>query len=195
MLTRLYLSTAESDGLLLAGVILAGMLIALAYTGLTVWRGFQDEPPAPVNPTRWQTYAIPALAVIGLGIAGYLAFVEATQTELVCGPVGDCNSVQNSRYARLFGIPLGYVGLAGYAVILGAWVWTRQRRWTWAGQMPLVVFCAALFSVLFSLYLTYLEIFVIRAVCIWCLTSAVIVTLILLLSTGPMLQASLAEET
>lgn len=171
---------------------MAGMLIGLAYTGFRVWRGFRGELPQRAR-SRWQ-YALPALAVIGLGVAGYLAYVEATQTVAVCGPIGDCNTVQNSPYAKLLGLPLGVVGLAGYGVILAGWLWEGRRAWPLADQMPLIVFCAALFSVVFSIYLTYLEIFVIRATCIWCLSSAVIVTLILLLSTGPMMQASLVEE-
>ncbi len=193
MLTRMYLPQPQSDGLILAGAILAGMLIGLAYTGAVVWRGFRGGPPHR-TPTRWQ-YAVPMLALVGLAVAGYLTFVETTQIQAVCGPIGDCNTVQNSPYAKIFGLPLGIVGLAGYAAILAAWLWGRRPAWPLADQMPLVVFCAALFSVLFSIYLTYLEISVIRATCIWCLTSAIVVTLILLLSTGPMLQAGLVDET
>ena len=163
------------------------MIVALAYTGVRVWRGFQTLPPES-NPSR-SRFAVPALAVIGLAIAGYLTFVETASVKAVCGPIGDCNTVQNSPYARLFGIPIGAMGLLGYTVILLAWAWGRRRNRPLADQAPLMVFCTTLLSVFFSLYLTYLEIFVIRAVCIWCLTSAIVVTAILLLSTQPMLQA------
>lgn len=178
---------SQSNGLILASTTLVGMVIALGYTGAALWRGFGGWARLPnLPPLR---FAIPALAIAGLGIAGYLAYVEVGAVSAVCGPVGDCNAVQNSPYARLFGIPLGVVGLAGYIAILGAWL-CQQRTEFFADQIPLIIFCTALFSVLFSIYLTYLEIFVIRAVCIWCLTSAVIVTLILLFSVRPLLQAN-----
>ncbi|HLF03168.1 MAG TPA: vitamin K epoxide reductase family protein [Anaerolineales bacterium] len=186
-LPHLLASEPQSNGFWLAWAILIGMAIALTYTGVVVWRGLQALPPQ-VTPSRLR-FAIPLLAVIGLAIAGYLAYVETGAVKAVCGPIGDCNTVQNSPYAKLFGIPIGAIGLAGYAVIAAAWAWGQRRDLPLADHMPLIVFCAALFSVLFSIYLTYLEIFVIRAVCIWCLTSAIAVTLIMLLSIRPMLQA------
>lgn len=187
VLTRPQLSTlAGNDGLILAWIILIGMVAALIYAGLAVWRGLGGNP-LPAWPPSF-TIAIPIIAVIGLGVAGYLAYVELSHVNAVCGPVGDCNAVQNSPYSKLLGIPLGIVGLAGYGLILLAWWWWRQPNAPYQAQMPVVIFCAALFSVLFSIYLTSVEIFVINAVCIWCITSAVLVTLVLLISTGPMLE-------
>jgi len=104
--------------------------------------------------------------------------------------MGDCNAVQSSEYARLFGIlPVGVLGVIGYLLILAAWATPQLQRNRLAAYMPLAVFGMALFGVFFSLYLTYLEPFVIRAVCMWCVTSAVIMTLLLLLSLKPALQA------
>lgn len=177
---------AGNDGLILAWIILIGMVLALIYTGLAVWRGLGGDPLPTWPPTL--TLAIPILAVIGLAVAGYLAYVELARVNAVCGPVGDCNAVQNSPFSKLLGIPLGIVGLAGYGLILIAWWWSRQPNAPYQQQMSVVIFCAALFSVIFAIYLTSVEIFVINAVCIWCLTSAVLVTLILLASTSPMLE-------
>ena len=60
----------------------------------------------------WQAWLVPILAAVGLGIASYLASVETTSAAAVCGPVGDCNAVQQSAYARLFGaIPIGVLGI------------------------------------------------------------------------------------
>ena len=68
-------------------------------------------------------WIIPILCLIGFGVAGYLAYVETTQVEAVCGPVGDCNTVQQSEYARLFGIlPIGVLGLFGYVAIFISWM-------------------------------------------------------------------------
>jgi uncharacterized membrane protein len=181
-----------SNGLGLAGAILAGMILALVYAGVAVWRGSHHSSSSPGRPLL--RYAIPLLAVTGLGVAGYLSFVEVWSVPPVCGPIGDCTRVQNSPYARLLGIPIGILGLAGYVIILGAWLW-QTRAASYAGQMPLVIFCAALFGVFFSIYLTWVELFVLRAVCIWCLASAVLVTLILLFSIGPLLRASATTDS
>jgi uncharacterized membrane protein len=81
------------------------------------------------------------------------------------------------------------LGAIGYVLILAAWLWGRLRSDGLARYAPLAVFGMSLIGVLFSLYLTYLEPFVIGAVCAWCLTSAVIITLLMLLSLRPALQA------
>jgi uncharacterized membrane protein len=116
--------------------------------------------------------------------------VETQAIPAVCGPVGDCNAVQSSPYARLFGIlPVGLLGVAGYLGILAAWLYPRIWHNQYAVYMPIAVFGMTFFGVLFSLYLTILEPFVIKAVCAWCITSAVIMTLLLLLSLKPALQS------
>ena len=128
-------------------------------------------------------WAVPVLALFGVGVAAYLAFVELTGAHAVCGPVGDCNTVQQSEYARLLGVPVGLLGVGGYLAILAAWtvgalgqVRTRDRAW-------IVIWTMALIAMLFSIYLTILEPFVIGATCAWCISSALIVTLILLVAT------------
>ena len=121
--------------------------------------------------------------MIGLGVSIYLSYVEVTHTRALCGPVGDCNAVQSSPYAKLFGVlPIGIAGAIGYIAILVVWLWRRYRKDALSRIAGLGMFGMALFGTLFSVYLTYLEIFVIHAVCIWCLSSAVIITAIMLLN-------------
>ena len=131
-----------------------------------------------------------------MGVAFYLSFVEITKTEAICGPVGNCNSVQESPYAYLFGvIPVGAMGLVGYATILAAWLFQRYGPKNWGKFFTLVIWVCAWFGILFTIYLTFLEPFVIGATCAWCITSAIIMTLIFLASTGPAIQAlKLADE-
>jgi uncharacterized membrane protein len=116
----------------------------------------------------------------GMVVAAYLAYVEMSESIAVCGTVGDCNTVQQSDFAHLFGIlPIGLFGLFGYGLILAAWLVTQiddGQLGEWA-QVALLGF--ALFGVLFSIYLTFLEPFVIGATCAWCVTSAIIMALIL----------------
>lgn len=161
-----------------------GMVGAAGYSAIAFARGpsSQAKPQKPIG----YSLLIPALALIGLGVAGYLAYVETQAVEAMCGLIGDCNAVQSSPYATLFGVlPVGVLGAVGYVAILAAWSWERTGSGRLARYSPLAVFGMSFVGVLFSIYLTYLEPFVIKAVCAWCLTSAVIITLIMLLSLNP----------
>ncbi|MCO6452391.1 MAG: vitamin K epoxide reductase family protein [Caldilineales bacterium] len=161
--------------LLLLGMIISVILLVI------VWRRGRSF----IAVDSWLNWAIPILALIGLAVAGYLAYVETTQATAVCGPVGDCNAVQQSPYARLFGVlPIGVLGMIGYAVILALWLWQRYGPEDAARRSGWLLPVTALFGVIFSIYLTFLEPFVIGAVCIWCLTSALIMTLLLWLAVG-----------
>ena len=158
--------------LILMLVMLVWALIYWMRTGMLLTEG-----------PRWLAIIIPVLAIAGAGVAFYLAFVETTGSEAVCGPVGDCNAVQQSAYARLFGVVhIGLLGLIGYIIILGLWAmqWlgskALRKKTDWL--LPAVVW----FGVAFSAYLTFLEPFVIGAVCMWCMTSAWIMTGLLYLT-------------
>jgi uncharacterized membrane protein len=157
-------------------IVLIGMLFSLFAAGLR-WRLAES-----VDGQYTPQVMILVLLLIGICIAGYLSFVETSGTEAVCGPVGDCNTVQASDYARLFGIlPVGILGLIGYFGMLAAWVVAR-RATSVSDYAILALFGMALFGTAFSIYLTFLEPFVIAATCMWCLSSAIIITAIMLMS-------------
>lgn len=118
------------------------------------------------------------LTLAGLLVAGYLAYVEVNAVEATCGVVGDCNVVQQSPYARVFGVPVGVIGVLGYALMLLTWAASRMG-YRWADGALLLL---ALVGTAFSTYLTFLEPFVIGATCFWCLTSALIVLMLLWLA-------------
>jgi len=158
-------------------VVLIGMLFSLVGAAMR-WRLKDSSRPARPLPIT-----IPALILAGLVIASYLSFVETTGTEAVCGPVGDCNTVQTSEYAQLFGfIPVGYLGLFGYVGMLVAWFLARRGSSSLTNYASLALFGMALIGSAFSIYLTFLEPFVIGATCMWCISSAIIITIIMLLS-------------
>jgi uncharacterized membrane protein len=170
----------QTTGTALAWGIMAIMFIALILVVVLIVRAFQGKPLKEGK--GWLDLAIPILAIIGLGASIYLTYVEVTHTNVVCGPVGDCNAVQSSPYAKLFGlIPIGLVGALGYIAILVTWLWRRVRSDAFSKIAGPIMFVMALFGTLFSVYLTYLELFVIHAVCIWCLSSAIIITALMLL--------------
>jgi uncharacterized membrane protein len=160
----------DPKGNSLSVLVLLAMILSLALRGY----------PPIVGPRSWPTWVIPALVVVGASVAAYLSFIEVTQAEAVCGPVGDCNTVNQSPYATLFGVlPVGVLGLIGYGLVLTLWLAWRSTGGSPRRNSALGLWLVCLMGTVFSIYLTFLEPFVIGATCIWCLTSAVVMTLLL----------------
>ncbi len=126
--------------------------------------------------------AIALLALIGLFIALYLWFYKIGAIgALQCG-TGACEYVQTSRWAVWLGLPVAVYGVAGYtALFLVALVGIRPA-YAMRGAPTLLLAVLASGGLLFTLYLTYLEVFVIHAICRWCVGSAVIIGLIWLIA-------------
>jgi uncharacterized membrane protein len=158
----------------IAVIVLVGMVASVYLMG----KAYSDKKVALKPFPDW---AIPALLVIGLAAAIYLSYVEITQVEAVCGPVGECNLVQQSPYAKLFGVlPVGVLGVLGYLSIALMWAFSRfGKDEAMKKQAIQTMWWLVLGGVLFSIYLTFLEPFVIGATCVWCITSAVVMTLLL----------------
>jgi uncharacterized membrane protein len=120
--------------------------------------------------------ALGLLALIGLGIAAYLTIVHYEGGDPVCLVGGEgCSKVQDSEYATLAGVPVPVIGIVGYlSVLLAALIPNDPGRF-------LGVF-AGLVGFGFSIYLTYLELFEIDAICNWCIASAVVMALALVVA-------------
>jgi len=169
----------DKTGNIVSVVLLIGMVLSVVGVGTRVSRLSE-------NLKTWPTWVVPVLVIIGTVVAIYMGFVEVTETEAICGPVGDCNTVQQSSYASLFGIiPIGVFGVAGYLVFGFAWLITVYGPEKWRGICTVGLWILSLFGALFSIYLTFLEPFVIGATCAWCLTSAVVMNLLLWAITAP----------
>ena len=175
-------------GFALAGAVLVGMVVSFGYSTWRVarvearqrvFRLFSSDRPTVARSNRW---LIPFLSLVGLGIASYLAYVEVTHVEAVCGPVGECNAVQTSAYALLLGVPVAVWGVLYYVAIVALWAGGRTLTGRFANLSLLGLLGLTLFGTLFSIYLTCLELFVIHAICSWCLSSAVISTALMLLT-------------
>ena len=165
-----FLRDPLANGLALA-LLVAMVISVLAITVTT-------RPPFDRSMPPWRARTIPVLSIVGVGVASYLAVVEMSGTQAVCGPVGDCNTVQQSPYAHLFGVlPIGVLGVVGYIAILAAWA-LRHTAGIAANALPTLAFLGTLFSI----YLTFLEPFVIGATCMWCLTSAALMLALLWLT-------------
>lgn len=115
-----------------------------------------------------------ALALAGLAISLYLAITWYDDSIPVCvGGGGGCEKVQTSDYADLAGVPVALFGAIGFALILASLALPAEASRFTGALLGLVGFG-------FSVYLTYLELFVIEAICQWCVASAVVMTALLM---------------
>jgi len=124
-----------------------------------------------------------ALCAAGVAVSAILTsfhYSEATAAAL-CTAAGGCETVNTSPYSTLGGIPVALIGLGAYLVI-GGLAFAATRDWPIGEMAPLLIFGLSLIGVLYSAYLTYLELFVIHAVCPWCVVSALLMTSIWILA-------------
>ena len=129
-----------------------------------------------------------ALAVPGLLVAGYLLISHFTETNVLCAEGGGCDQVRQSAYSEVLGMPVALLGVFGYLLILGMLI-LEETSSEWATTTPLLVFGLTLVGMLYSAYLTYLELFVIFAICPYCVASAVIMVALFVLAVYRLLQA------
>jgi uncharacterized membrane protein len=114
------------------------------------------------------------VCVLGLAVASYLTYIHYAELEPLCvGGGGGCEKVQTSDYAELAGVPVALLGLVGYALILASLLVAGD-----VGRVSGALLALAGFG--FSLYLTWVELFEIDAICQWCVVSAVLMTLLAL---------------
>lgn len=116
-------------------------------------------------------------ALAGIGVAGYLTWVHLDDAALVCVAGGGCKTVQESEYAEIAGVPVAVLGLGAYVALLGLLLWDTATARLAAAALALV-------GLLFSLYLVVLQLFVIDAVCVWCLANDVVIAPLLAILTS-----------
>ena len=120
--------------------------------------------------------AAAGVALAGLVVAGYLTWARYADASVLC-VTGGCETVQSSEYAAIAGVPVAVLGLAAYATILVLLALD-------SGYARLGAATLALVGLLFSIYLLVLQLFVIEAVCIWCLVNDVLIAPALALLTA-----------
>jgi uncharacterized membrane protein len=114
---------------------------------------------------------IKLLAFVGLIISAYLSFKNLGGSDLnFCITGKECDLVNNSIYSRIFGIPVSVIGLAGYILILivSFYSFTKRKKWN-------LLYYFTVIGTSFSLYLTYVEVFKINAICSFCIASLIII--------------------
>ncbi len=122
---------------------------------------------------------IAAAVVAGAGVvvAGYLTWVHFDDTALMCVSGGGCETVQDSEYAVIAGVPVAALGLGAYALVLCLIGWDTPTARLGAATVALV-------GLLFSMYLLALQLFVIDAVCVWCMANDVVIAPLLAVLTA-----------
>ena len=143
----------------------------------------RHAPAGPAPPARRAArlrLASAALAVAGLGIAGYLTAVHYAGGSPACAIAHGCEVVQQSRYAELAGVPVALLGLLGYAAILASLARDGETARTVTAFLALAGFG-------FSAWLTYVELARLDAICSWCVASAACMTALAALAVTRML--------
>jgi uncharacterized membrane protein len=127
-----------------------------------------------------------ALTIVGIGVAGYLSYIHFQGIKSVCLIAGGCEKVQESQWAWVNGVkngfmPVAYVGLGGYLLIFGS-LFVKGET----GRFITVALAVPGWA--FSAYLTYRELFDVKAICQWCVSSFVIITLVMIFAVWRLLK-------
>jgi uncharacterized membrane protein len=123
------------------------------------------------------------VALAGIAVAGYLSWAHYAHSAVVCIAGGGCETVQESDYAAIAGVPVAVLGLIAYAVILALIAWDAPIARLSAATI-------ALMGLLFGAYLLALQLFVIDAICVWCLANDVLIAPALAVLTALRLRSS-----
>lgn len=122
------------------------------------------------------------IALVGVFVATYLAFYKAGLIgTLACG-TGSCETVQQSPWANLFGLPVAVWGVGYYLAVFALAFAGTLDRWSEDRRLALALVLLTGWGVLFSAWLTYLELFVIHAICRYCVVSAILAVMVFVLS-------------
>ncbi len=125
---------------------------------------------------------IAVLAVVGLFVSLYLTLYKLGYIGTLSCSIGSCETVNTSRYSRLLGAPVAAWGVGFYVVMLGISVAGSMPAYETCRRVSRLLLVASTGGLLFSAYLTSLELFVIHAICMWCVISAILVAAIFVLS-------------
>ena len=128
--------------------------------------------------------ALFVVSAVGVGVAAYLTYVHYQPAALICTRSGGCEAVQDSKYAVLAGIPVAALGLAAWIAALVLTIWNSELARTLTAAL-------ALGALAFAAYLVILQVFVINAICIWCMANDLV--LVPLLAVLALLRLRTAE--
>lgn len=173
----------------LAIALIFVMIAALIYTVRMVVRSFRGT--VMVAAPSWEKYVTPLLALIGMAVASSLTSVQTQDVEANLGPVDGSLAALNCHYARLFDIfPLSIMGQQAYYIVFWASLWVLPRSGKSVRKAYRGILALTIAGTLFSLYLTFLDVFVVKSSCWQCLLSATTMTLLMIVTLVPALQGA-----
>ena len=130
---------------------------------------------------KWLYRASLALVIVGLLVSIYMTVYKVTGNDGMCLGSGDCSTVNASRFSEVNGIPVAVVGVIGYLAILGVLVFETRNKFI-RQNATLAIFGMSLTGFLFTLWLIYVEIALLKALCPFCVTSQVAMTFIFIIA-------------
>jgi uncharacterized membrane protein len=134
------------------------------------------------------------LSIIGAIDALYLSLVKLAHTEVYCGGSSICDIVNSSPYSMIKGVPIAFLGLGAYLFLIVI-LFLEKRKVISLENFVYLNFGVCLVGLLFSIYLTYIELFVLHAICPYCFASAVIMLLLFTLSVVRIYSIFTEEES
>lgn len=130
---------------------------------------------------KWLYRASVALVVVGLLVSIYMTVYKFTGNDGMCLGSGDCSTVNASRFSEVNGIPVAVIGIVGYVAILLVHLFENRSDF-FRKNGTLLIFGMSLTGFLFTVWLVYLELAVIKAICPFCVTSQVAMTIIFIIA-------------
>jgi uncharacterized membrane protein len=121
------------------------------------------------------------LAIIGLLDSAYLTWIKYAHQEAICAGIGDCELVNSSAYSELGGLPIALYGAAAYLVLLVLYIFENKSGFFEDNSVTLV-FGITFIGLLYSGFLTYVEIAILHAICPYCVVSAIVIVILFILS-------------
>ncbi len=132
------------------------------------------RPTAAASPTPKLWLLSVGLAALGLLDSAYLTAVKLANAAAICSGIGDCETVNNSRFSEIGGIPIAVLGVVAYLMIL-VLLAIEPRFGINGDYLRLGIFGVAFGGTLYSAYLTYIELAILHAVCPFCVASAILI--------------------
>lgn len=130
---------------------------------------------------KWLYRASVALVVVGLLVSIYMTIYKITSNDSMCLGSGDCHTVNASKYSEVNNIPVAVFGVVGYLAILAVHYFENRNRF-FKENSTLMIFGMALTGFIFTVWLIYVEIALIKALCPFCITSQVAMTIIFIIA-------------
>jgi len=136
---------------------------------------------------KWLYRGSVALVILGLLVSIYMTVYKLTANDSMCLGSGDCSTVNASRYSEVNGIPVAAIGILGYAAILAVLLFENRNQF-FRQNGTLMIFGMALTGFLFTVWLVYVEVALLKAICPFCVTSQAAMTVIFIIAVARLIK-------